>query len=158
MTNKKPRYTGVLRRRLPNPVAEPLEWLLAWQERMSALADHYGLDRSAPDFHFWLAQKLAADHVEGFKANLGEGGRPFSPEQVARDIVLFSEVLKAREEGRTNESAYDIIIERDCARGIETKKATLRRRLGVLIKQTPASARMLIVIARLTASSDKKSS
>ena len=28
MTGGKPRYTGVLRRRLPNPEAEPLEWLL----------------------------------------------------------------------------------------------------------------------------------
>ena len=64
MVSKKPRYAGVLRRRLPDPVAEPLEWLLGWQERMSAIADHYGLDRNAPDFNFWLAQRLLRDHVE----------------------------------------------------------------------------------------------
>ncbi len=107
MAKQKPRYTGVLRRRMPNLAAtSPDEWVLAWWERTQALADHYGLDRRASDFWFHLALALAGDHVEGFQIHGGKGGRPVDPGQVPLDIFLLVEVNKAHEEGRPRASAY----------------------------------------------------
>ena len=157
MARQKPRYTGVLRRRMPNPTVPPVEWLEAYIERIIALTDHYGVDRRAPDSWEHLALALAGDHVEGFQIHLGKGGRPPDPRQTAMDIALFVEVWKAREENRTDASAYRIVANRRRARGIKMTEVTLRKRFNDLIKPGRASERMRRVIATWNEPAAKKS-
>ncbi len=158
MASKKPRYTGVLRRRMPNPtVTPPDECFVAWMARIEALVDRYGLDFRAPHCWMHLALALAHDHVEGFQIHLGKGGRPPGPRQTADDIVLFVEVWKARQENRTDASAYRIVANQRRARGIKTTEATLRKRFNDLIKPGTASERMRRVIAMLYEPAAEKS-
>ena len=150
MPKQKPRYTGVLRRRMPNPTVTPRdEYFVAWMERIKALVDHYGLDNRDPNYWMLLALSLAHDHVEGFQIHLGKGGRPPDPRQPVDDIVLFVEVCKARQENRTDASAYRIVANQRRARGIKTTEATLRKRFNDLIKPGTASERMRRMIAML---------
>jgi hypothetical protein len=143
---------------MPDPTVTPIdEWVLARMARISALADHYGLDRHAPDFAWDLAQALAEAHIEGFQINAGKGGKPPDPKQVALDIALFFEVWKARKEGRTDASAYKIVADRRQARGIKTTEAALRKRFGDLMKPCPAAVRMWRGVTMLAESPDEKS-
>ena len=151
-------YMGVLRRKLPSPVETPIDaWCIAFHERLVALADHYGLDWRAPGYWKDLALQLAEDHVEGFQL-AKKSGRPPKPGQVTKDFVLCIEIMRAREEGRTDASAYRRAAE---WRGvpedmIEKEIGTLRKRFGDLMKPTTATVRMWRMLADFSDSPDEK--
>ncbi len=157
MRPRKP-YKGVLRRKLPSPVDTPRDvWCIAYIERLCALADHYGLDWRAPDFGLDLALQLAGDHVEGFQL-AKKSGRPPKAGQVVKDAILCIEIMRAREEGRTDASAYRRAAK---LRGvpedmIEKEIGTLRKRFGDLMKPTTATLRMWHMIAYFSDSPDEK--
>ena len=157
MRPRKP-YKGVLRRKLPSPVETPIDvWCIAHFERLEALADHYGLDSRAPGFGLDLALQLAGDHVEGFQL-AKKSGRPPKPGQVTKDIILCIEIMRAREEGRTDASAYRRAAK---LRGvpedmIEKEIGTLRKRFGDLMKPTTATVRMWRMLADFSDSPDEK--
>ncbi len=159
-------YRGVLRRRMPAPGKEAMDkCLMAWHERLVALAAHYELDWRAPDFGLSLALALAEDHVEGFKI-AKDPGAPVDPGQVALDITLFWEVLGARKKGQTDASAYRRIVKRRRARGLHGTEAALRKRFYDLVPRPrrtdgrltlkPAGWRMWRMLAMLVAPPDKK--
>ncbi len=157
MPRKKPRYTGVLRRRLANPRVTPIdEFVAALSERMQALADHYGLDWRAPDFWSGVGMALAHDHVEGFQVSAGKGGRPVDPGQVTLDIFLLVEVSKAHEECRPRASAYRNEAKRRRAQGIKTNEGALRKRFNNLMKDTPEALRAWRMVCKLIEADDEK--
>ena len=157
MRPRKP-YKGVLRRKLPSPVETTMGvFYVAYMERLDALADHYGLDWRAPGFGLDLALQLAGDHVEGFQL-AKKSGRPPKPGQVSKDIILCIEIMRAREEGRTDASAYRRAAELQGVpeNKIEKEIGTLRKRFGDLMKPNPASFRMRHMVALLNDSPDEK--
>ena len=157
MRPRKP-YRGVLRRKLPSPVETPIDvWCIAFYERLVALTDHYGLNSRASGYWKNLALQLAEDHVEGFQL-AKKSGRPPKAGQVVKDAILCIEIMRAREEGRTDASAYRRAAK---LRGvpedmIEKEIGTLRKRFGDLMKPTAASFRMRRMVALLNDSPGEK--
>ena len=160
MYPRKP-YRGVLRRKMPSADDVSMaEWVLAWRERIVALADHYGLDLRLPGTLEALTE-MGLDHVEAFQIAKKPGRKP--ARTPAQDIVLVVEVLQGREKGQNDTRAYRRIAKWSGVKEDEIEKAvtTLRKRFNTLTQPKTegdrrASMRMRRMI-RLLGKEEQKS-
>ena len=130
MTKRKSPYSGILSQPIEPQRTESLlapETEEKWQERyrqaiderMTALLEHYGIDRGSPTTWSTLALVLALEHVPGCKIqqdNHRSGGRP-TKWKGTKSWELYADVQVLVEEGHSEMNACRILTRRERYKG-----------------------------------------